>query len=470
MKDQRIKKNRSIKAPRSPLTNPTYRRFFAAQIVALAGTGITTIALALLAYDLAGSEAGVVLGTALALKMAAYVFIAPIFGSFVHRMDRRKTLVALDLGRASLVFLLPLVSEVWHIYALILLINLFSAGFTPTYQATLPQILPDEADYTRALSLSRLAYDLENLLSPLLAAALLVFLSYSSLFAINSIAFLISAALVLSISLPKAQAPTRTGGIWQKLSFGTWAYLKTPRLLALLALSLAVAAAGAMVIVNTVVYVQGSLGGGDTETAVALAGAGAGSMMTALVLPKLLDDLSDRLLMLSGGFILAVALFLGASLPGYVGLLSLWVAVGVGLSLIQTPAGRLVARSASDPDRPAVFAAQFSLSHGCWLLGYLSAGWLTLTFGFATTFYILAATCALSTLVAMIVWRSPDETAMWHSHDALSHSHEHIHDAHHGHDHEGWEGPEPHTHLHTHPPVKHRHAFHIDSHHPVWPR
>lgn len=159
------------------LANRTYRHLFLAQVVALAGTGLSTVALALLAYDLAGGDAGVVLGTALALKMVAYVGIAPVVGGFAHRLPRRRLLIALDVARAAVVLCLPFVTQVWQIYLLIFLLNAFSAGFTPTFQATIPDILPDETQYTRALSLSRLAYDLENLLSPTLAAAALVLLS-----------------------------------------------------------------------------------------------------------------------------------------------------------------------------------------------------------------------------------------------------------------------------------------------------
>ena len=54
---------------------PAFRTLFGAQIIALIGTGLTTIALALLAFELAGNQAGIVLGTALAIKMIAYVFI-----------------------------------------------------------------------------------------------------------------------------------------------------------------------------------------------------------------------------------------------------------------------------------------------------------------------------------------------------------------------------------------------------------
>ena len=44
----------------SVLTNRTYRHLFLAQVIALVGTGLATVALGLLAYDLAGADAGAV--------------------------------------------------------------------------------------------------------------------------------------------------------------------------------------------------------------------------------------------------------------------------------------------------------------------------------------------------------------------------------------------------------------------------
>jgi MFS family permease len=85
--------------------------------------------------------------------------------------------------RAAVAVLLPFVSQVWEVYVLILLLQSASAAFTPTFQATIPDVLPDERDYTRALSLSGLAYDLESVVSPVLAAALLTIVSFHNLFA-----------------------------------------------------------------------------------------------------------------------------------------------------------------------------------------------------------------------------------------------------------------------------------------------
>ncbi|HSS63203.1 MAG TPA: MFS transporter [Gammaproteobacteria bacterium] len=454
----------------SPLADRTYRRLFAAQVIALLGTGLSSIALALLAYDLAGGDAGAVLGTALALKMVAYVGIAPVVGGFAHRLARKRLLIGLDVARAGMVVCLPFVTEVWQIYLLIFLLNGCSAGFTPTFQATIPDVLPDEAQYTRALSLSRLAYDLENLLSPTLAAAALLFTSYDGLFAANAAAFLVSALLVFSVSLPSPKPQDQTGGVWHRMTLGIRVYFKTPRLRALLALSLAVAAAGAMVIVNTVVYVRDRLGGTESDTALAFAGFGAGSMLVALLLPRALDRLPDRPFMLAGGVLLGGSLFLGLQAPMLSTLLLVWFLLGAGSSLVQTPAGRLLRRSAREGDRPAIYSAQFALSHACWLIAYPLAGWLGAASGLGAAFVVLAIMALMAAAAAFALWPAPDAIELEHVHEEMVHEHPHVHDEHHQHEHEGWEGPEPHRHPHRHARLRHKHAFVIDPHHPVWPR
>src|SRR5215210_9165642 len=130
----------------SPLANRTYRHLFLAQVLSLLGSGLATIALGLLAYDLAGADAGAVLGTALAIKMVAYVGVAPVVSAFADRLPRRAFLVAMDLVRAAIALSLPFVSQVWEIYLLIFLLQACSAGFTPTFQAAIPDVLSDEKD------------------------------------------------------------------------------------------------------------------------------------------------------------------------------------------------------------------------------------------------------------------------------------------------------------------------------------
>lgn len=441
----------------SPLRNPTYRHLFAAQVIALTGTGFATVALALLAYELAGPDAGAVLGTALAIKMVAYVGVAPIANAYADRLPRRSFLVAMDVVRAAIALLLPSVDQIWHIYVLIFVLQSASAAFTPAFQATIPDILPNEREYTKALSLSRLAYDLESLLSPTLAAALLTVISFHWLFGGTAIGFLASGLLVLTTIIPQAKTEQRAGGIYAQATRGIRIYLATPRLRGLLALNLSAAAAGAMVIVNTVVYVQSVLGRSEVDVAVALAMFGGGSMMAALALPRGMDRLPDRSVMLAGAGLLAMAMLsvgsLSLSAPtGWKLMLTVWFVLGVGYSAILTPSGRLLRRSSAQQDRSAVFAAQFALSHACWLVTYLLAGWLGAPkTGMAVAFLVLGGMTTLGAILATMLWPSQDPEIVEHLHEDLPSDHPHVRDA-----------------IRTRSGLKHAHAFVIDDVHREW--
>ncbi len=440
----------------SVLANPTYRHLFAAQVIALVGTGLMTVALALLAFELAGEDAGAVLGTALAIKMIAYVGLAPVAGAFAARLPRRALLVGLDLVRASVALALPFVDQIWQVYVLIAVLQSASAAFTPTFQATIPDILPDEREYTNALSLSRLAYDLENLLSPVLAAMLVALIGFHWLFGGTVIGFLVSAVLIVSVSLPAAGGQKTQERFTARVAKGLRIYLATPRLRGLLAINLSVAAAGAMVIVNTVVIAKSMLDLANADVAVALAAFGAGSMISALAMPRLLDRVRDRSVMVIAAGAMALILFGFSAIVSvstastlWALLLATWLPLGMAYSAAQVPVGRLLRRSTHAPDRPAVYAAQFALSHACWLITYPLAGWLGSTAGMPTTLIVLAIVAAAGAVLAARLWPAADPEVVGHIHPDLPPDHPHL--------------------TGTVSGRQHAHAFVIDELHAHWP-
>lgn len=437
------------------LRHPTFRTLFMAQVVALVGTGLATVALALLAYDMAGAQAGAVIGTALAIKMVVYITLAPLAGAAVPPRLRKPALIALDLVRAGVALALPFVTEIWQVYVLIGVLQSASAGFTPLFQSLIPQILPDERDYTRALSLSRLAYDLESLLSPALAAALLTVISFHGLFAGTSAGFVLSALLVVSAAFPAIASSGMSGSPYSRAMRGMRIYLRTPRLRALLALSLTAAAGGAMVFVNTVVLVRGPLRGGEGDVAWALAAFGAGSMLTALLLPKVLERMTERKAMLAAGVVMSSALLIATALWESVdGALSwwsvipLWAVLGAAYAGLVTPGGRLLKRSSDASALPFLFAAQFSLSHVCWLLAYPLAGWVGARFGLGVALAALSALAIIGLLWARAMWSSHDPSVVEHAHPEL---------------------PTDHPHLVGAGGNRHAHDFRIDELHTRWP-
>ncbi|TDP29401.1 MFS transporter [Nocardia ignorata] len=389
------------------LRHRRFRRLFTAQVVALVGTGLSTVALGLLAFDLAGADAGAVLGTALAIKMVAYVFVGPVVSALADRVPRRVLLVSADVMRAMIALSLPFVGAVWQIYALVFALQAASATFTPAFQSVIPSVLEGERDYTRGLSLSRLAYDLESLLSPMLAAVLLTVLSYNLLFVGTAVGFVVSGIMVLGTPLPRLVPVDRSAPLFTRITLGVRIMTGDPVLRGLLALNMVVGAATALVVVNTVVYVRDLLGGSSAAMALALGCFGAGSMMVALLVPRVLERISDRNLMLSGAVIVSFGLVLAAVLiawPGWVALVVGWLVLGAGTSMINTPSARLLRAQSDEVTRPAVFTAQFSLSHACFLLTYPIAGWVGTLAGQLTAAITLTLLATLAAITATRVW------------------------------------------------------------------
>ena len=127
--------------------------------------------------------------------------------------------------------------------------------------------------------------------------------------------------------------------------------------------------------------------------------------------------------------------------------------LGLGYSIAQTPSGRLLRRSSHPEDRPALFAAQFALSHACWLLFYPLAGWLGTRHGMAATFTVLGTASALAAWQCARVWPALDPDVIAHRHTALAAGHAHTLG-----DVASRDG------------VCHAHHFVVDDLHPNWPR
>jgi MFS transporter, NRE family, putaive nickel resistance protein len=141
-------------APFNSLHNPAFARLYLSQTTSLLGDALTWVGLALLAFELAGSNSSVILGAALTLRVTAFVILSPLAGALADRLDRKAILVISDLGRMVVIGLMPFVTQAWQVYVLMFALNALTAFFTPTYQATIPLVTGKE-DYGQAISRSR---------------------------------------------------------------------------------------------------------------------------------------------------------------------------------------------------------------------------------------------------------------------------------------------------------------------------
>lgn len=159
------------------LQNRVFAKLYFAQTINLIGDALTWVGLALLAFDFAGRNAGVILSGALTLRVAAFVLLSPLAGAIADRFDRKRIMVVTHLARMLIISLLPFVTQVWQIYAIVFALNIFYAFFTPTYTATIP-LVTGQNEYPQAIALSSATFQLLGVLGPGLAGGVAAFVSY----------------------------------------------------------------------------------------------------------------------------------------------------------------------------------------------------------------------------------------------------------------------------------------------------
>lgn len=401
--------------------NRDFLRLFAAQVTSLVGSGVTSIALAAFAYELTGRDATAVVGIALMLRILAFLLFSQPAGVLADRIQRKRMLVAADLVRVGLLGFFPFITAVWQIYLLIFAINAVTAFFTPTFEASIPEVVGSRL-YTRAISLSRVAVDLEAALGPLLAGVLMAWVGVRWAFWFDGATYLVSAALVLASRVP-SPARTEPGFRWRDLfaqiPHGTRVLLREPALRRALVLHMAEATAGAAVIVTTIVYVRDVLHRGDVAFAVAMAAVGVGSSFAALLLARRVESSTaavtqplirhlryhrwaERTLVF-GGALLAVSLLPGVLRPGFALLLLLWALNGAGQAMIAVPSVGLLAEHTEPEERGRAYAAHFAWTHLFWLGTYPAVGFLARAAGTPLTFTLAGGLCAILAGVAALM-------------------------------------------------------------------
>ncbi len=431
------------------LENPIFARLYLAQTINLVGDALTWLGLALLAFELAGEQAGTVLAGALTLRVLAFVVLSPIAGVIADRIDRKYLMVTTHLARMGIVCLLPFVTQIWQIYAIVLSLNVFYAFFAPTYTATIP-LVTTEAERGRSIALSSATSQLLGVLGPGLAGSIAAFVGTREVFFLDGLTFLVATLLIVTLPgqliVPQKQATTKTiDKTIADIRAGTTCLFADPLIRYALALQLVVSIAGAEILVNTIGYVQGMLYLGKVEYGWVMAAFGMGATLASIGLGNLPRKISPVLL-ISGGAVLVTLALLPANLANLDGLLLLWAIAGVGQTMVNVPTQTLIADRVAVEVQGRVYGAHFAWSHLWWAFAYPMAGWIGSHFPAHNFFY--SSVIGLVLLVVVYVTLQPHlltnvDTGLWHEHN-------HLHNEHHHHRHKSAVSQNPHSHLHFH--------------------
>ncbi len=210
----------------APFRHRDFRLLWSGMCVSLLGDGVFLVAIAWQAYELSNAPTALSL-VGIAMTVPTIVFLL-IGGVVSDRVDRRKVMLAADLGRGLLVGLLAFLSltgalELWHMVALVAGYGAAAAFFGPAFDAITPEVLPEE-ELAQANALDQLVRPaMLRLAGPAVGGLLIHAVGVGAAFALDAASFAVSAAAVLAMTRrprsPSAEKVSMAGDIRAGFSY-----------------------------------------------------------------------------------------------------------------------------------------------------------------------------------------------------------------------------------------------------------
>jgi dTMP kinase len=121
------------------VTNTQFSRLLIAQTVSSFGDWVGFVAVTALVASKGGGYA--VAGVMVARLLPAILF-GPLAGALVDRFDRKTLMIGSDIARGVLYLVMPFLGPLWGIYLISFVIECFSLLWTPSRDASLPNLVP----------------------------------------------------------------------------------------------------------------------------------------------------------------------------------------------------------------------------------------------------------------------------------------------------------------------------------------
>ncbi|MCX7792187.1 MAG: MFS transporter [Chloroflexaceae bacterium] len=191
-------------------TNRNYRRLWYGQVVSQIGDWLDSVALFTLTLNLTGS--GQAVGLLFLAEFLPGAAVGPFAGVIVDRLPRKLVLIASDVGRAMTVLLLLLVrgpEDLWLLYLAVVAKVSLTAFFEPARSAILPGLCSRE-ELVAANAISGATWSAMLALGAALGGIVAGTLGVRAAFLLDATSFLLSAALIATVRVPRRLAPDRS--------------------------------------------------------------------------------------------------------------------------------------------------------------------------------------------------------------------------------------------------------------------
>jgi MFS family permease len=387
----------------SLLRNTRFLQLWVGQGISFVGDAVSMVALVILVAQIAGSASAV--GGVLVARLLP-TLASPLLGVLADRVDRRAILVASDLARAALVLGVAFTRDLVAIYVFAFLMGASRALFDPTVRAAFPSVV-GRGDLTRANALIGGTFSASIMIGPALGGLLVAAVGVEAAFALDAATYLVSAALLSRIPLPRP-GTSEDEGFVRELQAGL-SYLAGARVplgmvvggfLSMLATDLATPA--------EVFLAKETFGAGDVGYGLLVSLWGVGMVLGSALIAALGDKVNLMAAYFSCLFVWALA-FAGAGLAPTFGLaLGALAVAGAANGVDNAATDTILQKRVPDAFLGRVFSVRLLGFGAGEVLAYPAGGLIVDAFGPRSS-YLLAgiATAAVGFLVLIFIFALP---------------------------------------------------------------
>lgn len=351
--------------------NRAFRQLWLGQVVSQMGDWFDTIALYTIILNLTGSGRDV--GLLLVARFVPSFLFGPLSGVVADRFSRQRIMIVTDLLRALVVLGFLFVrraDQLWIVYVLTFLQLGLSTFFEPAKTAAIPSIVEDR-ELVAANAISSVTWSAMLTLGAAIGGVITGWFGTNVAFILDAATYLLSAALIASISVQKRRKRER-----QKLTIGRALgitetiegirYVKDrPRVLALLLVKPAWGIGGGILTLLAVfgerIFPVGK--SAATGIGVLFAARGIGTAVGPIVARRMAGEVDRRMQIWIGiAFLIAGAFYVAfGSATSFVFALVVLGVAHCGGSILWVFSTVLLQRSVDDNFRGRVFAAELAL-------------------------------------------------------------------------------------------------------------
>ncbi len=398
------------------LREPVFRRFWIGETISLFGDQVALIALplaAVLVLDAGATEMGYLTAAALAPNLVFSLHA----GAWVDRQaNRRRLMIAADLGRAALAMSIPVAYAldaltIWQLYVVAFVTGAFTVLFFVSYNALFVSIVPRE-QYLEANSLLHGSRALSSVGGPSIGGILVQIVSAPFTLLIDALSFLASAFFLGSISPEEPPPETAARG---HLAEGVRFIRRTPVLLASLCSTATINFFNFVFFALFVLYATRELDVGAGALGLVLGAAAVGSVLGSVITGRLSTRIGIGPAFIAGSLLFTAPLVLVplAAGPKPVVLAFLFFAEfgsGLGVMILDISAGSIFQALVPDRLRARFSGAYMVVNNGVRPLGALAGGALGSAIGLRPTLWI-----ATVGAIVGVLWLLPSPLPRLHA-------------------------------------------------------